>query len=257
MTYRVRNILIALGLAVLAAVLVSIYVTSYKRDVQSSEEAVEVLVATRDIPAGTPGEKVVAGSYLAPKDVARRAVVPGAVSSPGQIEKLVASQPVYAGEQVTVRRFTPLKEQGVGGQLKGTLRAIQVSGDGPQLLAGTLKAGDRVDVVAAFQYKIDSVEYAASRVVLRDLLVLRGDEADAAAKITAGPQGGHSVVLALTDAQAQKLMFAKTQGEWALQLRPVIDSADSPEGVETYDTILGDGLKAQRLEDVYTGRAHR
>ena len=55
---------------------------------------------------------------------------------------------MYAGEQVTLRRFSDVAAQGIRSQLKGTLRAVQIAGDPNQLLAGTLKAGDHVDLVA-------------------------------------------------------------------------------------------------------------
>jgi hypothetical protein len=40
-----------------------------------------------------------------------------------------------------------------------------------------------------------------------------------------------------------------------LQLRPVTDSVDSPEGVETVGTVLTDGLKAQQLALLIPGGA--
>ena len=55
MTYRVRNIGIAVALAVIAALLTSFYVTNYKRHVQRGEDHVTVLVAKHDIPVGTAG----------------------------------------------------------------------------------------------------------------------------------------------------------------------------------------------------------
>ena len=90
MTYRVRNIGIAVALAVVAALLTSFYVTNYKRHVQRGEDHVTVLVAKHDIPAGTAGADAV-GS-LSSVQVPRRSVVPGSISSPDEIKSLVASQ---------------------------------------------------------------------------------------------------------------------------------------------------------------------
>ena len=59
MTYRVRNIAVAVGLALLAAVLTTFYVTNYKRHVRNSESTVTVYTAKRDIPQGTPGTELV------------------------------------------------------------------------------------------------------------------------------------------------------------------------------------------------------
>ena len=144
MTYRLRNIVLAVALAVVAALLVTFYVASYKRSVQQSEKNVTVYVAVKKIPAGTSGAEAIEGAMLQPVEIARRNVVAGAVSEPGQIEDLVATETTYLDEQVTVNRFRPLTESGIKAKLKGNVRAVQVAGDLNQLLVGTLKKGDRV-----------------------------------------------------------------------------------------------------------------
>src|ERR671933_1196014 len=169
MTYRARNIVLAVALAVVAALLTGFYVTNYKRTVQHGEHQVPVLVAAKDTPAGTAGADLQARHFLSSVSVPRRNVVPGAISSPSQVEKLVATQATYAGEQVSTRRFSSPSNSGVKAQLKGPLRAVQISGDSDQVLAGTLKDGDHVDLVADLD-KFD-------RVVLRDVLVLRAPDA--------------------------------------------------------------------------------
>ena len=55
MTYRLRNITIAIALALVAALLTSFYVSNYQRNVRADETNVAVWVAARDIPAGTTG----------------------------------------------------------------------------------------------------------------------------------------------------------------------------------------------------------
>src|ERR687888_1494411 len=152
MTYRVRNIVIAVVLAALAALMTSYYVTNYKRHVQQGEDHVKVYVASQDIPAGTAGADAM--HMLTRKTVTKSGVAPGAISSPKEIKSKIASQRVYAGEQVTVNRFASIAQSGIQGSLKGTLRAYQIAGTANQILAGILKTGDHVDVVANFHYKI-------------------------------------------------------------------------------------------------------
>ena len=151
MNYRAKNIGIAVALAALAAILTSAYVVNYKRHVQRGEGKVTVLVAARDIPAGTSGADVVDQKMLKEQTVPRKAVVAGAISSPSQLAQYVATQDVFEGEQVSTRRFSPPTEQGIRAQIKGTQRAYQLPGDSNQLLAGTLQAGDHVDVVGTWE----------------------------------------------------------------------------------------------------------
>jgi Flp pilus assembly protein CpaB len=246
MSYRVRNIGIAVALAVLAALLTIFYVTNYKHSVQSGEELVPVYVAAGEISVGTPGNEVGDRNLLKPVEVARRNVVPGAISQPDQIEQLVATEKVYEGEQVTLNRFKPLGEQGVYAQLKGRLRALQLPGSEHQLLMGTLQTGDHVDFVGSLETE-GTKRQRVTRVVLRDLLVLKAPGAgDVESKLTARPDEAFSVLLAVSDAQAQKLFHIATHGDWTLELRPVTDPADSRPTVETDQTIVAGGVRANR-----------
>lgn len=262
MTYRVRNIVIAVGLAALAAALTSVYVSSYKRSVQKDENNVRVFVATKDIPAGTSGTK--AASLLKPVEVARRNIVPGAVSSRDQVRDLVATDAIYAGEQVSARRFRPVQEVGVRAELKGNMRVFQIAGDPNQLLAGTLKGQDRVDVVASVKYQVRQIagsssdertadiDRIATRVVLRDLRVLKVS-GDAPGRAASASGETAWIQLAVSDSQAQKLFYIYKNHDWSLQLRPVVDATDSPESVETIESVLGDGLKPRQFLQL-TGR---
>ena len=118
MTYRVRNIGIALALAAIAALLTSVYVTSYKRHVQSGQDQVTVYVAKQDINRGTTGGE--AAKLLSTQEVPKRTLVPGSITKPDQLTGLVATQPTLQGEQVTTRRFSTVSRNGVRAELTGT-----------------------------------------------------------------------------------------------------------------------------------------
>jgi Flp pilus assembly protein CpaB len=248
MAYRARNILIAVALAAVAALLTSFYVTSYKRHVQRGEDHVTVLVAKTKIPEGTTGAD--AAKMLTPQDVARKSVVPGAVSSGDQLQGLIATQTTLQGEQVTTQRFSPKTNVGVRGQLTGTQRAFSLEGDQNQLLAGTLKTGDHVDFAAAIKVPgAQDIYYA--RMVVRDLKVLQAPSAPpVGSKITGGVNTNYNVMLALTDNQAQKVQYvlANAGGDgpnrWHLELRPATHGADSPDHVDSFQSVLTDGLSA-------------
>ena len=262
MTYRVRNIVIAVVLAALAALMTSYYVTNYKRHVQQGEKHVQVYVASQDIPAGTAGADAM--HMLKRKTVTKSGVAPGAISKPDEIKSKIASQRIYAGEQVTVNRFASVSQSGLQGSLKGTLRAYQVAGTANQTLAGILKTGDHVDVVANFRYKwanqaSTSITYAATKVVLRNVKVLRAPSAPGtASKLGGSTDTKYQVVLALTDNQTQKMLFSTHDSDqaqagggepgWWLALRPNLNPADSPGSIETLTTMLRDGLSPRQAK---------
>jgi Flp pilus assembly protein CpaB len=244
MNYRAKNIGIAVALAALAAILTSAYVVNYKRHVQNGEGKVTVLVAARDIPAGTSGADVVDQKMLKEQTVPRKAVVAGAISSPDQLSQYVATQDVFEGEQVSTRRFAPPTEQGVRSQIKGTQRAYELAGDPNQLLAGTLKAGDHIDVVGNWTVKTqgsDGNERAITRVVLRNILVLRAPIGDSGGATVTGGDKSQNIQLRLTDVQVQKQFWIQENGTWHLALRPPVNSVDSGNTIQEVDTMFFDG----------------
>jgi Flp pilus assembly protein CpaB len=198
---------------------------------------------------------------LKKKTVTKSGVAPGAISSPKEIKSKIASQRIYAGEQVTVNRFASVAQSGIQGSLKGTLRAYQIAGTANQVLAGILKTGDHVDIVANFHYKFasqnqsSSVTYAATKIVLRNIKVLRAPATPgSASKLGGGFDTKYRVVLAVTDNHSQKLLFAThntdegSSGEpgWWFELRPNLNPSDSPGSIETLTTMLRDGLSPRQ-----------
>ena len=61
-------------------------------------------------------------------------------------------------------------------------------------------------------------------------------------KLTARPDEAYSVLLRVSDTQAQKLFHVLTHGDWSLQLRPVTDAGDSRETLDTAATVMRGGL---------------
>jgi Flp pilus assembly protein CpaB len=269
MTYRLRNIGLAIALAAVAVLLVFYYVAQERGRLQEDQELVSVWVATKDIPAGTAGAELQSGGYVEEKEVERAALSSSALLDPEDVTGKVVVNQIYKGEQVNVLRFRSESQRGVRAQISGNLRAIEVPGGRQQLLAGTLQAGDHIDIVATIKYKFvnfgdvpegtSNEELTATRVVLRDILVLRPPQSTTVARgiSEGGPNQSLSALLAVTDAQSQKLHFVtRPDGpEWTFALRPPADSADSPESVETVATVLLDGLKGQQIAVLVPGRS--
>ena len=256
MTYRARNILIAVGLAVVAALLTVFYVSNYKSNVRAESETVTVLVAKADIPQGMLGAQVVSQKLLTTQEIPRKAIVNGTISKPEDISGLIAVQPIYIGEQVTARRFGPLEAAGVRDQLRGTYRVMQIKGNDAQILSGVLRPGDHVDFVGSIKFPDESGQKHFSKVVLSDVLVLRTSGEDDAQASVVDPTGGDGwVMLRLTDSQAQKLYFVYANNDWWLTLRPGLNDATSRSEALISDavSILGEGLVRSNAKSRLSG----
>jgi pilus assembly protein CpaB len=253
MTYRLRNIGLAIALAAVAVLLVFYYVAQERGRLQNDQELVPVWVASKDIPEGTSGEDLQSGGFIEKAEMERQLVAPGALLEDNldRVKNQVVIDKVYKGEQVSQLRFRSESARGIRAQLTGNMRAVQLPGNEHQLLAGTLQLGDRVDIVGNWTVP-ENAPHHVSRVVLRDILVLEpARKSEVTSKISQGPNQQLSVKLALTDAQEQKLFWVAQNGDYTLVLRPPTDSADSPESVENYATMLADGLTPAQVQRLY------
>ena len=252
MTYRLRNVLLAVVLAVLAAFMTALYVANYQNRVDEGQELVKVFVAKSDIPPGTPASQVAA--RVSQKEVQSRSVAPVAVLDMDDVKGQTTSQWIYTGEQVSARRFNETGRTGIPAELKGNLRAFSLNGNQQQVLAGVLRTGDHVDVVAnlvAQAVGSGGGDIQVSRVLLRDLRVLKAPSTSGIdEKVVSAEDGAYKVVLQVTDAQAHKLFFATAPNvdhEWWLDLRAPGEATDGPESITTFWSAVRDGLPANQL----------
>jgi Flp pilus assembly protein CpaB len=229
-------------LAAAAAILIGIYVISYRNSVTHGAGLVKVMVATRDIPAGTDGSTIAGGGYLKSQTVPRRSVVPGSITSASPLTSKVTSAEIYQGEQITLRQFVPIAQGGIFAKFAGTERVVVVPGDPNQMLAGVVEEGDHVDVVTTAKYHIGDLARSTSRVVLRNLLVLKAPDASKQASVGGTPTTATTLVM--TDRQAQTMGWAMKQGTWFFVLRPTNKPLNSSPTIETLFSILGRGLPA-------------
>lgn len=233
-TSSIRTYALPAVLATLAIVLTLVYVSHAGPKPAAAAGTFGVYVATRDIETGASGDDIAHALKLVrvPADT----VVPGAVTELGQLDGRVTLAPIYRGEQLTFEALGGLNQQGVAGQLSGTMRAIQVAGDQNQLLAGTLRPGDRVDVVASL--KQGATQVPRGRTVLRDVLVLAAPSAPSSSPTSAQT---YSATLRLTDTEAQTLFFVTKNGDWSLVLRPAVHASDSGNFVDSIQSVLEQG----------------
>src|SRR5262249_48220995 len=138
-------------------------------------------------------------------------------------------------------------------QLKGTQRVISVTGDQYQLLAGTLRNGDHIDIVGGWENDsaaaTDTTTKGAgkvARVFVRDALVLAAPATPKAGGGGLGSNGGFGAELRMSDADSQRLEWIVAHGkDWRVEIRPSADAANSPRWFETGQTLLRDGPGAR------------
>ena len=148
MTYSVRNIVIALVLAAVAAGLVILYTGNVQKQAHDSQQNVTVVVAKSAIPAGSPVKRAHRHGRLrdAPGRPARRRAGRLHLDRLAQQASSRPRGPITAGSQITPSMFTEGTSAPITSQITGTMRAVQVAYNPNRVLDGTLKAGDHVDI---------------------------------------------------------------------------------------------------------------
>jgi Flp pilus assembly protein CpaB len=256
-SYRVRNLGVAAGLALAAVVLVAAYLTNYKRHVQSGEQYASVFVASKPIPAGTSAADLVNSHLIHKTTVLQRTLVPGFVDDPAKLSNLFVTRPIFTNEQLTLDSFGHANARGIQGQLAGTDRAIQVSGSAEQLLAGTIRTGDHVDVVASWGIGPNS-DTAVSRTILRDVLVVRAPEFGTKASISAGGNGSsgpYSAILKLSDTGTRQLYWMMINGKWSLTLRSPVQASNGKDDYDNSAKLLEPALPLALRQAVQKSQA--
>jgi Flp pilus assembly protein CpaB len=110
------------------------------------------------------------------------------------------------------------------------------------MLSGIVQEGDHVDVVTTAKYHLGDLARATSRVVLRNLLVLKAPDESKQTAVSGTPTS--TTELVMTDRQAQTMAWAMKQGSWFFMLRPTNKPSNSSPTVETLFSIMGRGLPA-------------
>ena len=96
----------------------------------------------------------------------------------------------------------------------------------------------------------ESAKNHFARTILRDILVLQAPLTSEVSERLNADSEDKFVMLALTDAQSQKMFWIMKNGDWSLELRPTKDPADSPESAEKEFTLLTDGMSPAQLRAI-------
>ena len=260
MSYSVRNIVIALILAVVAAGLVIMYTSNVKHQADKSIKTTTVVVSKGDIVAGTPLNTLVSGGAFTTRQVATKDVVPGAFTSVSSLNtSLATATNITAGAQITPAMFSNSKDTAIVNQIHGTMRAVQLAFNANRVLGGTLKAGDHVDIYGemTIQASNNSSKYSqqtvAARIITNVEVLSTYDTGVASVPLTSASgansasgtddgTGGDAIILAVPQNLLADLMLIRESGQFWLAVRPSHGAQDTGASVATPCSTFSAGL---------------
>ena len=208
--------------ALLAGLLLFVFVSNATKTSSTAAVNTPVFVSTGYIPSGTPVSVIASSQLLSRTTVPSNHVVVGAISDPSLVRGEVAAVNIYPGQQLTATDFTA-KSVTVASQLTGDQRAIAIPVDSAHGLVGFVQAGDHVDVLD------DAGAGAAGRggvaVLAQNVVVLSAPGAAASGSGIGGGGGGGAggnILLQVTSKQATAFAFAADNGKVWITLRPPV-----------------------------------
>jgi Flp pilus assembly protein CpaB len=223
--------------ALLAGIVILVYLNSYRSNLQAGGAPVTVLVARSAIPKGTSGDVVATKRLYTATTIRESQLREGAISDPASLTGRIATREIYEGAQLTAADFST-EATSLASALTDAQRIVSVPLDAAHGLVGQVQVGDHVDIYAGFNViplgadgrpLNGGTARPVLRLIMSDIPVVQIDG-----------EGGKSsqVSMRVNDEQAAQLTFASDNGKVWLSLRPAVGAKESKPGIVTIETLL-------------------
>lgn len=220
---RGGSLALAIGAAIIAGILILVFVQRYKDHVTSNNTATGVFVARGLIQKGTSADVIASEQLLQRTSVKGSQSLTGAVTDPSVLHGQVTTTDIYPGQQIVSSDFATAGSGNISAKLTKTDRAVAVPVDNAHGLIGFVHTGDYVDVLAGLN-GVNGSSSGSTRTLLQNVLVL---SAPSSASSGVGGSSTDNIVLRVNDAQAPAIAYAADNGKIWITLRPPAGAAES------------------------------
>ena len=231
---RRATIGVGIASAVLAALVLIVYLNRYRQSVSVGAQPVSVLVAKNLITKGTSAAVVASQGFTDVLAIPRDQAKTGAVADPAALKGRVAVADIYPGQQITLADFSATTTDAIPTRLVGEERAIAVPLDSSHGMVGQVRAGDRVDLYVGLGSDAGTV----LKLLLDDVLVLAAPGGGGGG---VGGQDSANFIFKVKSSAAPKLAYASDHGTLWLVLRPTNNPHKTPPQVVTQQSLLKAG----------------
>jgi Flp pilus assembly protein CpaB len=207
--------------AILAGILLFVFVQRYRANQNTSSATTPVFVARSLIPQGSSADLIASEQLLQRTTLRGSQVQTGAIADPSVLHGQVAATNIYPGQQATAADFTPAGT--IASDLGGTQRALSVPIDSSHGLIGFVRTGDYVDVLASYTGGAGANRGSVVP-LLQDVLVL---SAPATTSGGLGSSSNSNITLRVNDHDAPGLAYAADNGKVWIVLRPPLGATQS------------------------------
>ena len=229
-------LLVAAVIAALGTLLVFLYVRGADTRADQRYDAVQVLRVVKPITAGETVEAAQAAGKIESGSVSRKELLPDALTGTEPVAGKIAVTNIYPGEQLIASKFGAT---GVSNGLaipKGKI-AISVNLSDPSRVAGFVNPGDKVAIFLTGS----ASKGPYTRLLLPSVQVIGAGTTTVVSTTTTTASGEQSteqlpktlLTLAVTQADAERILFATTNGELAFGLLNTDSQVAPSQGVNS------------------------
>lgn len=226
---RRGSVILGVGAAVVAGIILLVYLHAYRNSVHSSTSPAPVLVAKSLIQKGTPGDIIGTTRLFQIGSVPKGDLRTGALTDPEALKGRIALTDIYPGQQLTASDFAYAPPGTLQTSITGDQRVINLSTDAEHGMIGQISAGDHVDIFGGFDLASAGGNQPVIKLLFPDVLVLRAPYA--------GSSGG-ILSLRAPVRQAAQMMYAADNGRLWFVLRPAAGAKTVNPGIINAQTLL-------------------
>ena len=242
-TSRGWAIALGVGAALVAGILLLVYLNSYRNSVSGENAPTTVLVAKALIVEGT------SGTVIAGKDLYQAATLPakevkaGAIADPAVINGRVAATDILPGQQFTTADFSSGTTNAVNTKITGAQRAISVSVDNVHGSLSQLKAGDFIDLYIGLGARTNAAGAGGQALVKlfrQNVLVLATPSGGTDPTISGGENNSGNLVLRINKSQdAADFAYAADNTQLYFVIRPAAGAKATKPATATVSSVVG------------------
>jgi Flp pilus assembly protein CpaB len=230
---------VALGIAaaVLAGILLLVYLNRYRNNVNGENASTPVLVAKSLIPKGTSGTVIASKDLYQGAELKRKEIKVGAIADPAFLNGRVAVDDILPGQQLTTAEFTAATTNAVNTRITGKQRAISISIDNVHGSLSQLSPGDHVDVYIGLG--ASEGQQSVVKLFRQNVLVMSVPGAPDTGVGSAGTQSGNLVLRINNEKDAAAFAFAADNTQLTFVLRPQSGARKTTPTTATIQSLLG------------------
>lgn len=212
---------------------ISSQVTGYKADIDKSMEAVQVVVASRDLKAGDVLTLKTASVRNIPKKYIHKDAIPPNQFSGVEGKELL--HPVRAGESILRMHVNFVKTKGLTSLLKPGERGITIPVDNTDTLSGFLAPGDYIDLMLTLK---DGPKDRTVPLLQNVRVLATGKDIDDGVPEKQKGRGYRDITVGVNPTNATKLIHAQTLGDISVLLRKPEDQDSYSQDYVTIDNVV-------------------